>query len=241
MEDSSMWMDIGDDFNNMIDSFDISIESSPQMDFYQVSAPTPVSFGNNTNMNTSPNFTPITNSPPSFYVPPGYEASFVNSWHTLTSRYQPNNQNQNQITVKNEFDEEYLVTLDSDTFQDYVQQIRKRRSLTRNEEQIVKRLVKKIKNRESARKSRQAKKEISQELDEQVVKLTEQAQSLKLVCNIIRKYFDDTYFDRNSPPFMQQINKLKMKLVLVKNLLHLIPSFLSFMLRPSEETRFKTT
>jgi hypothetical protein len=46
----------------------------------------------------------------------------------------------------------------------------------------VKRLVKKIKNRESARKSRQAKKEISQELDEQVLKLTEQTQKMKLVC-----------------------------------------------------------
>lgn len=87
-----------------------------------------------------------------------------------------------QAPRTNEIDEEYLVTLDSDTFQDYIHQIRKQRSLTRNEEQIVKRLVKKIKNRESARKSRQAKKEISQELDEQVLKLTEQTQNMKLVC-----------------------------------------------------------
>jgi hypothetical protein len=90
------------------------------------------------------------------------------------------------LAVKKEFeeiqslDEDALVALDSDTFQDYVDRLRQRRPLTRNEEMLFKKLFKKIKNRESARKSRQAKKEISQELDDQVHVLSQKTQSLKL-------------------------------------------------------------
>jgi len=104
--------------------------------------------------------------------------------HFQPRQYQPRQNLPQPLVVKEEnpvaFDEEYLVSLDSETFQNYVHQLRQRRILTSNEEVIVKRLVKKIKNRESARKSRQAKKEVSQELDEQVQRLIQQTQSLKL-------------------------------------------------------------
>jgi len=157
-----MWMDIvgdNDSFTNAIESFDNSMIESSHMDFSQSPFIEPL---------------PVSGAPlvPQYPIAQSF----------LSSNYQPSPSfsSVGKHHQKDEFNEEYLVTLDYDSFQDYVLQVRKRRSLTRAEEESVKRLIKKMKNRESARKSRLAKKEISQELDEQVGKLTDQTHSLKL-------------------------------------------------------------
>jgi len=76
--------------------------------------------------------------------------------------------------------ESELVQMDSKGFEDYVSETRRHRPLSRDEEELAKKMLKKIKNRESARKSRQAKKEHTVGLSEQVDELTNQVQALKI-------------------------------------------------------------
>lgn len=111
-------------------------------------------------------------------------------WNDQQQQQQQKQQKQS-IFVKREFeinqqlDEQYLSSLDSKEFQDYVDQLRQKRRLNEDEEGIIKRVNKKIHNRESARKSRQTKKENCIELDTQILALSQQSQSLKEEANVL--------------------------------------------------------
>jgi hypothetical protein len=167
MEDSNMWMDITDNDLNIQDPFELEA-----MDLYHnMPVSLPSSYSVSAPFSTA--FQPV--------QPPAIQHDLTSSSHSLQFiPGKPVIQPELLLDEKMIYDEDYLVALDSDTFQDYVDKLRHRRALTKNEELLFKKLYKKIKNRESARKSRQAKKEISQELDEQVLILTQKEQQLQL-------------------------------------------------------------
>jgi len=210
MEIEHNWMDITDNELGIHDPFDLSLESPMDLYPNSFENITQSSFGSTPFYYHQPLNQPTLQFPPlppqQNFIPvkkefeeiPQFQQQLFIQSQQMQPLQQPYFQSlplqqlppQKQLStaVKNEHqfdeihssDEDALVALDSDTFQDYVNRLRQHRTLTRNEEASFKKIFKKIKNRESARKSRQAKKEISQELDEQVHVLSQKTQSLKL-------------------------------------------------------------
>ena len=90
------------------------------------------------------------------------------------------------ITYDELLSEEDLASMTVEEFEDYVSELKDRRTVTKNEKATLNRIKRKLKNKESARKSRQKSKEAFLGLQQQLEELRKQYDDvLRINCQLI--------------------------------------------------------
>ncbi|ELP90715.1 hypothetical protein EIN_025140 [Entamoeba invadens IP1] len=141
--------------------------------------------GNPTDMSPYQSFTPYVPQNVMFKTePPQFPQSYVDDIYTPIHRRKKKFQN---IDYSKLLSEDDLQSMTLEEFDDYTNELKDRRTLTKNERATLNKIKRKLKNKESARKSRQKSKEAFSQLQEQLEELQKQYDDvLRINCKLVR-------------------------------------------------------